>query len=103
MIRHAAGSIGGKEIITQAELLRIGPVIRDVGLRVLDLTASWKLVQFATVQCRQRSSAPMIEVRTHGIAGLRLDDAVCAWEGTKEVIKGVVFLHNENDMLDGSR
>src|SRR5207248_11610605 len=56
MIGCAAGRVRRKEIITQAELLSIAPVNRNIFLGILIDTGRFKFVHFSAVDSRRRSS-----------------------------------------------
>src|ERR1700719_1734530 len=100
MVWRAAAGIRGKEVVAQAELLGITPVIGDICLCILDVTARRNLVPLAPIHCCYRSRAIVIEVNALWICRLRLSNTVGSGKSAKEIIKGMIFLHNEDHMLD---
>src|SRR5579883_29140 len=103
MVRRTAGGIRGEEVIAQAKMLRIAPVIRNIRLRILDMASIRHLVHFATIHSCKRCRTAVIEINSGGISGLRLSNAVGPWKAPKEIIEGVVFLHDENHVLNRCR
>jgi hypothetical protein len=103
VIRRAAGGRGRVEILAQPEMLRVGPPDRDVTLLVLDHSQRVESVHRAAVDRKPRARAGVIQVVREGVGRSRQSNAISyPWESAEVTIEGVVFLHNNNDMLNGA-
>ncbi len=80
-------------VITQRVLLRVGPIGRNIGLRVLQSDSALGAVP---VEPRVMVVGRVMD----GIARVRERGAIRAGERPKVVIEGVVLLHNNHNMLD---
>src|SRR6266700_1742589 len=76
MIGSAARGQGRKELVADAELLGIRPVVRDVGLGILDTSPVREFIHFPVVDGSQGHVASMAEVSTQRIGRVCLVDAV---------------------------
>src|SRR5579884_4420524 len=100
VVRRTASGIRSEEVITQTKMLRIAPIIWDICLRILDMASIRHFVHFAAIHGSECCWTAMIEVNSGRIRGLRLRNPVRSWKASKEIIEGVVFLHDENHVLN---
>jgi hypothetical protein len=84
-------------------MLRVGPVDGDVALLVLDLAQRVEAVHRAVVHRKPGPRPAVVDVMRGGVAGRRQGNAIDTRELAEVIIEGMVFLHNNNDMLNGVR
>src|SRR5215469_448926 len=103
MIGCAIGCHRCEEIITQAKLLRICPVIWDVRLGILRLCYQWKLVHGTAVHGSIDSRAGVVVITTWRIALAWKPDTISTGKSPKKIIKGMIFHHHEDSMCNRGR
>src|SRR5712691_179358 len=100
MVGGAARGQRGEEVVADAELLCIGPVGRNIGLRFLNIAELREFVHFAVIDGSESDIAAMAEVSTQRIGCVCLVEAVDSEKAAKDVIERVVFQHDDDNMLD---
>src|SRR6185312_15861055 len=89
VIRGAAAGDGSKEIVPQAKVLGITPVVRNICLRILNLAAYRKLVHLPPIHSCDQRRAIMIEIAIKRIRRAWFDHAIGAGIASKIVIERV--------------
>src|SRR2546425_8022345 len=87
VIRRAAGSHRRKEIIAQAKLLGVAPVIGNIRLGVLNKATQWKLIHLAAIDSSSRRSRTVAVVVAHWVGGVLIGVAIDTGEASKHAIE----------------
>src|SRR5207237_1110066 len=98
VIWRTTGGIRGEEIITQAKLLGIAPIDGDIRLSIL-IKGMWlESVHFSLINSRYSRSRAMIIIVCHRIGFSGQGMAVSPRVLPKEVIKRMIFHHDDHYM-----
>src|SRR6266568_5623664 len=103
VIGSASSGQGREEVVTQAELLGIRPVSREIGLTILDSPKLGEFIHFPAVDGCEGNITTMAEVSAQWVGCFWLVDTVGPREAPEHIVKPMVFQHDDDDMLDRSR